>query len=100
MTNEEAIKNQLKPLLKLHFEKPNGDADVEFYEAIEKAISALEKQIPKKAEWTVDGSWGVKSKQPVCPACDYYLTKFQFIGDGEKKTYCEYCGQAIDWSEE
>lgn len=64
------------------------------------AIEALEKQMPKKVEFAIDHTWGTTRKQPVCPVCDYYLTMTEFIGDGEKITYCDHCGQAIDWSEE
>lgn len=62
-------------------------------------IRSLEKQNPKKVAFTVDRTWGIESKQPVCPVCDYYLTKTEFFGDGEKITYCEHCGNAIDWED-
>ena len=64
------------------------------------AIEALEKQVPKKPNKTVDTSWGIKREVNVCPVCDYYLSEINFIGDGEKVSYCEVCGQAIDWEEE
>lgn len=67
--------------------------------AVIKAFEALEKQIPKKVEYGIDGSWGVEKGQPVCPVCDYFITRTQFIGEGKKVTYCEHCGQAIDWSD-
>lgn len=55
-------------------------------EAFELAISALEKQIPKKV---------VKhngSELYHCPNCDTY-----FLGNGFK--HCTDCGQALDWSD-
>ena len=66
---------------------------------------ALEKQIPKKPNKTIDSSWGVKKEVHVCPVCDYYLTEVHFIApqkieSNKKITYCETCGQAIDWSDE
>jgi hypothetical protein len=61
---------------------------------------AMEKQIPKKVEYGNDNSWGVNKKVPVCPVCDYFLTQTYFIGNGQKITYCDHCGQKIDWSEE
>lgn len=61
------------------------------------AIDALEKQIPKKSNKAIDTSWGIKREVHVCPVCDYYLSEMNFIGDGEKVSYCEVCGQAIDW---
>lgn len=46
------------------------------------AISALEKQIPKKP---------VKTRSEiVCPICN------TLVGSSP---YCRYCGQAIDWSD-
>ena len=69
------------------------------------AIQALEKQIPMKPNKTIDSSWGVKKEAHVCPVCDYYLTEVHFIApqkieSNKKITYCETCGQAIDWSDE
>lgn len=69
------------------------------------AIQALEKQIPKKPNKTIDSSWGIKKEVHVCPVCDYYLTEVHFIApkkieSNKKITYCEICGQAIDWSDE
>lgn len=49
------------------------------------AISALEKQIPKKVD-------RVGNK---CPLCKCYLAS-EPVGDH----YCFHCGQAIDWSVE
>lgn len=74
-------------------------------EALDIAINALEKQIPKKPNKAIDPSWGVKKEVHVCPVCDYYLTEVQFIASqkiesNKKITYCETCGQAIDWSDE
>lgn len=55
--------------------------------------------IPMKPNETIDSSWGIRKKQAVCPKCDYYLGHVEFIGNpnGKKVTYCETCGQAIDW---
>ena len=74
-------------------------------EARNMAIQALEKQIPKKPNKTIDSSWGTKKEVHVCPVCDYYLTEVHFIASqkiesNKKITYCETCGQAIDWSDE
>ena len=46
------------------------------------AISALEKQIPKKPIKT--------AREIVCPTCG------TLVGSSP---YCRYCGQAIDWSD-
>lgn len=71
-------------------------------EAVDKGINALEHLIPMKPNWGTDRTWGVKKKQPYCPKCEYYITRFYFIGGGkgDRVSYCETCGQAIDWSEE
>lgn len=61
--------------------------------------NALEKQIPKKVEYEIDRSWGTEKKQPICPVCDYFITQTYFIGEGKKVTYCDSCGQALDWSD-
>ena len=67
---------------------------------LEAAISALEKQIPKKPTETIDRAWGIPRRQAVCPECDCYLGQIHFIGDGKRKiAYCEICGQAVDFSE-
>jgi hypothetical protein len=62
-------------------------------EALDVAIQALEKQIPKKP---------IKSKKQVvryvntycCPICN-----LKFTGTGIAK-WCYHCGQKLDWSDE
>lgn len=101
MTESEAIKI-LQRDLQIQLENkalPDG------IEAIQIAIQSLEKQIPKKPNKTIDSSWGIKKEVHVCPVCDYYLTEVHFIAQqkiesNKKITYCEICGQAIDWSDE
>lgn len=55
-------------------------------EASELAIQALEKQIPKKPDFTED------KKFALCPCCN---------GKGllDKQKYCDNCGQKLDWSD-
>ena len=50
-----------------------------FAEALGLAIQALEKQIPKKPNKTIDSSWGTQKEAHTCPVCDYYLTEVHFI---------------------
>ena len=86
MTASEAIE-----FLRMHFEylkerwKPHPDYNV--LEAIRFAISAIEKQIPKKPDFTEDKEFAL------CPCCN---------GKGlfDKQKYCDNCGQKIDWSNE
>lgn len=73
---------------------------LEMASAINRLSSAQpERDIPMKPNETIDSSWGIRKKQAVCPKCDYYLGHVEFIGNpnGKKVTYCETCGQAIDW---
>lgn len=58
-----------------------------------------ERDIPVKPIETTDTAWGIPHRQAVCPKCDYYLGHVAFLGDykGRRITYCETCGQAIDW---
>lgn len=71
--------------------------------AIEQLPSAQpERDIPLKPIETTDRAWGIPLRQAVCPKCDYYLGHVAFLGDhkGKRVTYCETCGQAIDWEDE
>ena len=56
-------------------------------EARNMAIKALEKQIPKKPDFTEDKEFAL------CPCCN---------GKGllNKQKYCDNCGQKLDWSDE
>lgn len=56
-------------------------------ENMEMIMHALEKQIPKKPDFTEDKTFAL------CPCCN---------GKGllNKQKYCDNCGQKLDWSEE
>lgn len=56
-------------------------------EAKNMAIQALEKQIPKKPDFTEDKEFAL------CPCCN---------GKGllDRQKYCDNCGQKLDWPEE
>ena len=84
MTCEEAIK-QLNSIAVYHFDKYTTDA-------IDMAIEALEKQIPKKPIHM--------HKNYYCPICKengWMLWDDAIPNDMDK--YCGKCGQAIDWEE-
>ena len=57
------------------------------------SIDALEKQIPKRP------IYGSTHKLNCCPVCD---NAFTFYGAyrtfSTMPNFCDYCGQAIDWS--
>ena len=59
--------------------------------AIDEAIEAVGKQIPKKPEPKKDAS----GEYYICPVCGVY----QETSEGNPP-YCINCGQAIDWEEE
>lgn len=67
--------------------------------AIEIAINALEKQIPKKPDCIEDKMW-------CCPVCDNHLlpkwVKYptELMPRTEGLPHCMSCGQKIDWSDE
>ena len=86
---------------RMDVEKHGRDAKPEEIQwALEQLPSAQpERDIPMKPNETIDTAWGIRKKQAVCPKCDYYLGYVEFIGNpnGKKITYCETCGQAIDW---
>ena len=69
----------------------------EYYEAMEMAIKALEKQIPKKPDC-------IEDKMYCCPVCDNNLMhkwiKYptRLMPKTEGLPHCMSCGQAIDWS--
>lgn len=90
MANEEAIKI-LKTLIPKTCKMVDGrlkggfdDTDCIEYNAIQTAIDAIEKQIPKKYIF-VNG-------RCVCPNCKENKQSLDI--------YCDNCGQAIDWSDE
>ena len=102
MTESEAIKEVGFNMSKIGL---NNKSAKRVSEAKNMAIQALEKRIPKKPNKTIDSSCGIKKEVHVCPVCDYYLTEVHFIApqkieSNKKITYCETCGQAIDWSDE
>ena len=107
MKESEAIEKLKNMRLYMQIEDKNNDCKFteDDYKANEMAIQALEKQIPKKPNKAIDSSWGVRKEVHVCPVCAYYLTEVHFIEpqkieSNKKITYCETCGQAIDWSDE
>lgn len=80
MTNEEAIKGLLNVKMQMSEETP-------FAEAVDLAVSALEKQIPKEIKREInDGRF-----ERHCPnGCQ--VTEVTMYADIK---YCPYCGQAI-----
>lgn len=97
MTFEEA-KNQLEELIQDRKSFICGGDD-EIYkkdiEALKTAMSALEKQMPKRFE--ID-EWYPRDR--FCPRCFEDFTKTDArCRDYEPWRYCPSCGQALDWSD-
>ena len=66
--------------------------------AREIAISALEKQVPKKPKKKEENQYSTFYD---CPCCGGYLVS-KIDGElcgGQKYKYCYRCGQALDWSD-
>lgn len=82
MTYEEAINT-----IKIAMAEVEWDYPMDYAVAFEAAISALEKQIPKKPY--LDNDNGIYEKE-YCPTCHRSL----FPNDN----HC-ICGQAIDWGD-
>ena len=86
MTPDEVIKT-----LELAKAEVEWNYPMDYAVAIDEAIKAVEKQIPKKPEPKEDAS----GEYYVCPICGVYQ---EYLTDG-KPPYCVNCGQALDWQE-
>lgn len=62
--------------------------------AMKLAVEALEKQIPKRVILGYDEQDSI-----CCPNCKGELLSMDWY-DHWKCNYCEFCGQALDWSDE
>ena len=86
MTNGEALEQIKKniwfkeDMLKKHKELRD------YKEAVDLAMQALEKQIPKPVVQSTDGCTR-------CPVCGGY------VGIDMEEMYCSACGQALDWED-
>ena len=94
MTESEAIKI-LQRDLQIQLENkalPDG------IEAIQIAIQALEKQIPKKPRKT-DSYRGVLKRvyAYVCPTCGNTCLE-KYMNERQNTMFCWDCGQKLDWS--
>ena len=87
MTNEEAIidiRENIQPIV--------GGKSLDI------AISAIEKQIPKKPKKKEENQYSAFYD---CPCCGGYLVS-KIDGElcgGQEYKYCCRCGQALDWSD-
>ena len=88
MTNEEA-----KALFEEDMKDGKCSNDCPECNARERAISALEKQIPKKPIGKIDPMFG--DSCIVCPNCENTVIVNPFTHSIFK--HCPNCGQALDW---
>ena len=86
MTPEEAI-----TILKIAKTEVEWDYPLDYAIAIDTAIEALEKQIPKKP---ISLGEDIDRDVGQCPNCK------EIIDTYEDYKYCSDCGQAIDWRDE
>ena len=94
MTESEAIKE-------LHKIRPRGGIiPQKRADALEMAIQALEKQIPKKPRKT-DSYRGIFRRiyAYVCPTCGNACLEKQ-ENERQDTMFCWNCGQKLDWSDE
>ena len=64
--------------------------------ALDMAIAALEKQIPKKPEMeAMDGFDPDVASELCCPSCLGPVTNYW--APGTPPEHCQFCGQALDW---
>lgn len=94
MTEQEAIK-----YIKLFREEWDVNSKTKNAEALDVAIKALEKQIPKKPFKTMDENNPYYKYMPwCCPCCRETLYEDTEWG-GQEFAYCTECGQKLDWRE-
>ena len=100
MTAEKAIE-QLEDLIKeaeshMTGNKIDDEIPIDDKTALEMAIQALEKQVPKKPYYRKEeGAEGY-----ACPYCNVGVTIHLYGGGFINQEFCSNCGQALDWSDE
>ena len=96
MTNKEAIEQLRERLAMTDYRQQIP----EYYEAIELAVEALEKQMPKKPNYVPDDDTCVYYHWE-CPECGNYYGNSIKKGIralyGNRAAYCSRCGQCLDW---
>ena len=76
---------------------PQSGDNSDINEAIQCAISALEKQIPKKPTHEA-----TLPKCCTCPSCKNVVDEFETFWGQKIRVcveFCKYCGQALDWGD-
>ena len=89
MDNKEAIA-RIRDHMEIHFANEYPRA-IKITEALEMAIKAIEKQIPKKPNFK---SYDIWNGEYYCPACNNFLGFYH----NKHNACCSNCGQKIDWN--
>lgn len=94
MENSKAKDVMLKCFDRLcgNYHYQNGEK-IDMEDALWTAVQSLEKQIPKKVILGYDEQDSI-----CCPNCKGALMSMDWY-DHWKCNYCEFCGQALDWSD-
>ena len=93
MTEKNAIEilNNQKPSCGEKMIYPEGER----CEAYDMAISALEKQMPKRVDTEEDVAEDMCVE---CPSCGSFLGyQVDCLDKNYQLDYCQYCGQRLDW---
>ena len=90
MTYEEAKQN----ISNTHIQFGRNNGKTVFNDSLSMAIKAIDKQIPQKPLEVVY-PWAM------CPSCSgsVSLENVQEYLHNQETSYCEHCGQALDWNE-
>lgn len=97
MTLQEAIR-RIKNHNEIH--SKNEHFAIYITEALNMAVDALEKQIPKKPDYEADGydeNGILIYDRAICPNCENDDFEYDINNWGCK--FCPDCGQALDWSD-
>lgn len=93
MTNREAIET-----IKIAIAEVEWNYPMEYSVAFDKAIEALERQIPKKPK--VISDYGICCNTEECGFIFAFTENtLKVMGDLVQYDYCPCCGQKIDWSD-
>lgn len=57
-------------------------------------LEALQRMMPKKA---IDISEGSATSSGLCPSCGKELIYVSKNDNANKRNFCRYCGQCVDW---
>ena len=101
MTNEEACEKFKEQIKFLDYYAGDCDEIVKQKDAYNKAISALEKQIPKGLK--IQTEVYPENSTYICPNCGRLFGYVKYGTEGIESAeinYCPGCGQAIKWESE